>query len=464
MTNFVVVTWLVVMAFGVGTGDLLHATQVEYPTEVILNGIAGDDLPFTVNVGQFDESVLFRTDAYGAVIWLTHDGIYYHFQRLLNREDNQNHPATLNYRIPNRPDSVENLIIRSVLVGGNPDPEISSSEEMDYLSHYFLGNRPEYWYRNVPSFREVTYKQVYPGIDLKFKGTSAHLEYDFIVHPGADPNQIQVSYQGIDSLSIDQHGNLVIATRFGTLVEQQPVTYQLSENKQINRESGYVLMGKNTVGFTLASGYDPALPLIIDPVLTYSGFLGGGTNDFGRAVAVDSSCSVYVSGYVSSLDFPVENPFDSTYNDTGTVTYDAFVSKLSPAGDSLLFSTYLGSSESDRGLAIGIDFDGYVYLGGVTSSADFPTVNPVQADKAEGQDAFLAKLSPTGDNLVYATFLGGNGDDVGVGLAVDNDGRLLVVGNTNSPDFILSGNPYDNTLDGPMDGFAARLSQSGASL
>jgi len=430
---------------------------------VTLHNLAERGLEFTANSGQYRDFVRYRADAGGAVIWLTQNDVFYQFTRLIDRPAEQDPQVAYGYHVPSRPDRVAGLLVRLSLVGAQSNVTVDGDLATGSHSNFFIGNNPETWRTNVPQYREVIYRQVYPGIDLKFKGTHTHLEYDFIVSPQADPALIRLQYHGIDSLSVNPSGDLVVSTAFGRMIESRPVSYQIEGDQMISVAADFRLLGDNSIGFEMGPGYDASLPLVIDPVLSFSTFIGGGANDYGRGVAIDADSCAYVTGYTASLDFPLADPYDASYNDTTASAHDVFVLKLSPKGDSLIYSTYLGGAEGDdRGLSIAVDDDGSACVAGVTSSDDFPTASAAQTTRAGSQDAFLVKLSPAGDALTFATFLGGGNNDVGLGVAVDDAGRTYMVGNTGSSDFNVSTSPYDNSLNGAQDAFLARFGSDGA--
>lgn len=432
------------------------------PGDATLHNLTDCGIQFTANHGQYHDLVLYRADANGAVIWLTQNDIYYHFTRLIPSQDATDPPVELGHLSSQRSDSLASLVVKMSLLGAQSSNPVEGQGALGSTNNYFLGANRQTWRTNVPNYQEVVYQQVYAGIDLKFKSVYAHLEYDFIVAPLADPGQIRLQYHGIDSLEIDGSGDLIAHTAFGQLRKTRPYTYQLDGEQQFTLDVNYILFGNNTFGFDLGPEYDSTLPLIIDPVLSYSGFIGGGANDYGRGVAIDTLGCAYVTGYTNSLDFPVAAALDETYNDTTPSAHDVFVLKFAATGDSLIYSTYIGGAEADdRGLGIAVNGQGEVYVTGVTKSSDFPIANAAQASIAGGQDAFLAKLSAAGDALIYSTYLGGTLDDVGSGVAVDESDRAFVVGNTGSDDFNLSSTPFDNTLDGAQDAFMARFSPAG---
>jgi len=351
------------------------------------------------------------------------------------------------------PESQPPQVIRMRLLGGNAKGRVVGLDELLGKSNYFIGNDPKKWRTNVPSYARVKYEGVYPGVDLVYYGNQRQLEYDFVVEPGADPNQIKLSFAGADGMRVDAaSGDLVLKLGKDEVRFRKPVVYQPAvaavpsspslslapasglearHSSLVTLHSSFVLASNNEVAFRVA-GYDPQRALVIDPVLSYSTYLGGSDNDWGNAIAVDSSGNAYVTGYTRSIDFPTANPLQSS-NHGG---YDAFVAKLNSAGSALVYSTYLGGSKNDGGTGIAVDSSGNAYLTGKTKSTDFPTANPLQAsNNASNGTAFVAELNAAGSALVYSTYLGGSSADVGLGMALDSAGNAYVTGYTGSTDF-----------------------------
>ncbi|HVP07023.1 MAG TPA: SBBP repeat-containing protein [Candidatus Acidoferrum sp.] len=288
------------------------------------------------------------------------------------------------------------------------------------------------------------------------------MEYDFIVNPGADPKQIQIQYSGIKSMAVNGSGDLDVTTDWGVLTEHKPLVYQMINGVRTAVAGQYTIKSATAFGFALPQGYDASLPLIIDPVLTYGTFLGGMATDRAFAIAVDKSGSAYVTGETKSPDFSTINPFDGTYNGG---SWDIFVSKLSPDGMTLEYSTYIGGSNLDRAWGIAVDSGGLAYLTGETRSTNFPTHNARQSKYSGSEaDAFVLELTPGGDSLRYSTYLGGTLQDAGYGIAVDSRGRAYVTGHTHSSDFPTQNALYPTFSGGDGDAFVARLASDGSAL
>ena len=266
-------------------------------------------------------------------------------------------------------------------------------------------------------------------------GNQRQLEYDFIVAPGADPASIRLAFQGAERMSLDAQGNLVLHPSGGDVVEHAPVVYQEVEGVRRSVAGRYVLQESGQVGFALGA-YDVSQPLTIDPILSYSTYLGGKSGDDGYGIAVDSAGNAYIIGDTISNNFPTKNPLQPRLG--SQQQYDAFVAKLNPTGTALVYSTYLGGNGFDRGEGIAVDSAGNAYVTGATYSTDFPTKNAFQsANGGTGNlgDVFMTKLNATGSALLYSTYLGGSGRDEGHAIALDGSGNAYVTGHTASGNF-----------------------------
>src|SRR6266576_1218669 len=343
-------------------------------------------------------------------------------------------------------------VLQMKLVGANPAPEISGLQELPGRSSYFKGRDPSKWHTRVPNYAAVRYKDVYPGIDLIYYGNQEELEFDWWLAPGADPKLIKLAIHGAEKISLDAHDGLLIESGGSEIRLHKPVVYQVDEGQQEPGniqadheyarvegadfkhfvEGKYLLKDTHTVAFEIAA-YDPSKPLTIDPVLSYSSFLGGNGEDEGNAIAIDSTGNAYITGSTVSSDFPTMNPFQPSL---GGGLLDAFVTMLNPVGSALLYSTYLGGSGDEQGTGIAIDSSGNAYVTGNTGSTNFPTtVGAFQMSLSGVGDAFVAEINPSTSgqtSLTYSTYLGGNGSDEGFGIAVDSSGSAYVTGLTYS--------------------------------
>lgn len=335
-------------------------------------------------------------------------------------------------------------VLRMKLAGANPQARMEGDGRLPGQVHYFLGNDPNAWRTHLPTFRQVRCHDVYPGIDLVYYGSQEKLEYDMVVAPGARPASIALDFPGVRRLRIEPDGALALETAGGAVRQSPPRAYQEAEGGRRTVESRYVRLDARRVGIQVGA-YDAARPLVIDPVLAYSTFLGGGGIDSAMSIRVDSAGAALVAGPTNSTNFPTTN---GSVDPSANGQYDVFVAKIAPDGRSLLFATYLGGSQDEgrdfeRRPAAALGVDGSVFVTGQTTSRDFPTTqgaymasNDVGAPRqTEGIDAFVTKLDSTGSRLVYSTFLGGTGVDVGSDIAVAPGGKAVVTGWTSAARF-----------------------------
>ena len=319
--------------------------------------------------------------------------------------------------------------------------------------NYFIGNDPGKWRTNVPVYARVDYQEVYPGVDLMYYGNQRRLEYDFIVAPGADPGAIRLELDGAEELELGRRGDLIVRVTGGEVRLNKPLVYQEVEGARHEVSGAYQLRGGNQIGFEIGP-YDPSRPLVIDPILVYSTYLGGSFGEAGAGIAVDSSGNAYVAGSTDSVDFPTVNPLA-----TGAANSDVFVAKFDATG-ALVYSTYLGGSDSEGASSIAVDSSGSAYVTGMAKSTDFPTANPLLPALGRGSndddpDAFVTKLNADGSALVYSTYLGGGHRDEGFGIAVDASGNAYITGFTRSTDFPTTPGAFDRSCgtDGTCDAY-----------
>ena len=393
-------------------------------------------LSFEANQGQTDPSVQFLSRGSGYSLFLTQGEVVLNLERQQAAAPAQGE----------KPAAAPVDTLRMKLVGANAKAAVSGMEPQASVASYFMGNDPKKWRTGIPTFGKVHYAQVYPGVDLVFYGNQRQLEYDFVVAAGADPSRIAWQIDGAKP-TVDADGNLVLSAANGPASFKKPVLYQMDGQKQIPVDGAFAVAG-DRISFRLGS-YDHAKPLIIDPVLTYASYLGGSLWTAIKGLALDSEGSIYVTGDTQSTDFPVQNPYESAPTKADSRASTAFVSKFSPDGSSLVYSTYLGGTNQDEGNAIALDTNKEAYVTGWTSSGDFPVTagtyqalcapEPVNTSQgiAPGNScglwgdysAFVTKLNSTGTALIYSTFLGGVDGTSANAIAVDAAGRAYVGGN-----------------------------------
>jgi len=505
-------------------------------------------MSFEPNRGQTDGRVKFLSRGSGYTLLLTPTEAMLALWNEKPKEErfpsSRKNPQTANR-------NQESSMLRMKLIGANPRPKVEGLNQLQGKTNYLIGNDRAKWHTNIPTFAQVQYAGVYPGIDVVYYGQQRQLEYDFRLAPGADPDKIRIAFEGAYKLKIDAEGNLVLKTSGGEIIQHSPVIYQENETGRQSIDGCYVLRGEREVGFEI-SAYDRSKPLVIDPQLVYSTYYGGSRDELGKGIAVDRS-NAYITGHTISPDLLLKNSFQNTLiNTTGFVmklnsagtdfiysTYigapssgnfvssnaiavtsdgkacitgmtanvkndsdfptknafqgngtllncpygtgcrndDAFVTVFAADGSSLVYSTFFAGSVNvfafdrgnDEGLAIAVDSSNKVYITGDTNSNDLPHKNEFQSDRAGGSlstapDAFIAKFDPAqsgNGSLLYSSYLGGTGTDIGRGVAVDNLGNAYIVGNTFSTDLAIhapdSPGPIQTTNHGGSDAFVAKI-------
>lgn len=478
---------------------------------------------FVPNAGQLPSKVRYSAESAGYRFRFTRNQVLFSFAK-------QGRRVTLALRF----------------VDANRGTRLEASGKLAGRVSYFLGRDPQKWRTGLPTYRELVYRNLWPGIDLEVRGQKGGLKYQFRLRHGADPRKIKLAYRGARSLRLARTGQLAIGTKLGVLRDTRPVSYQAVGGRRVAVESRFRLHGNAGYGFGLGK-YDAARPLVIDPKVAYGSYLGGtgaegctvsavdaagyayvacGTDspnmptrraiqsrqsgedvyvakidpsgsrliyatylgssgdDEGDGVAIDAEGHAFVTGFASGQDFPTtRGAFDTTFNggtlpDCDACFGDGFVSKLSHDGSKLLYSTFLGGTNADRGNTIAVR-DGKAVISGWTTSSDFPTTNRAAQQHFGGgngalgdtpTDAYVAMFDRTGSRLVFSTYLGGSGDETGGAVAVDREGNTYVAGSTNSYDFPTTQGAFKTTLtdppleeDGfPLDATVAKLDRRGS--
>jgi hypothetical protein len=420
-------------------------------------------LSFAQNQGQFDERVKFASNGRGYGLFLTSK------QAILQL---QTTPASN--------EATEVSFLHMNLVEANPHVELTGLDEFSGKANYFLGNDRARWRTNVTTYGRVKYRGLYPGIDLLFYGNQGSVEYDFIVAPGASAGAIAVGFDGVTP-AVTSDGALSLSVGGHEVRFNKPVVYQ-NEGRQVSAvrrmiAASYRLHPGGRVTFDIAS-YDHSRPLIIDPTLTYSTYLGGSNNDGGMGVAVDSSGNAYITGGTVSSDFPTTTgALQTTFGGEKTgchgvpnfVCGDAFVTEINSAGTTLVYSTYLGGSDRDSGSGIVVDSSGNAYVAGETQSSNFPvTWGVLQPALAGTRNAFIAKLNSTGSALLYSTYLGGSQKDGAFAIAANSSGNVYITGAAKSSNFPITTGAFQATCSscasGIPDAFVAELNSGATAL
>jgi hypothetical protein len=420
-------------------------------------------LSFEPNQGQTDPRVRFISRGSNRTLWLTANEAVLAVgrpRRAIARDAKQ---ANMRPAPSPQKDDATPAVLRMKFAGADPNPVIAGESKQTGTVNYFFG-KPDQWRTKIPVYSRVRYRSLYPGIDLVFYGNNRQLEYDLVVSPGADPGKIRLAIGGAQKINIDAEGNLVLGTSQGDVIQQKPKIYQRKGATLTAVAGDYVITGKNEVGFRLGN-YDRNAAVVIDPVLRYSTFLGGGALDAGRGIAVDSSKRAVVAGLTCSPDFP---------RTAGPTTFhgcSAFVTKFDFTGSRLIFSTFIGESASEvfdvGGMAL--DSGGNTYITGIVEFRGFPTTPGAFQTELKGDfDAFVTKLNANGTALVYSTFLGGGSRDAGHSIAVDSAGNAYVTGDTESSDFPTTAGAFQRQCklfdSGCNNSFVTKLNASGSGL
>ena len=439
---------------------------------------------FEPNVGQADAQAKFLARGEGYTVFLTPGEAVLGLRNGTGTKPRD--PARDSVPSPDR-GSRDTLRIK--LIGANSEPVLAGIDELPGKSNYLKGNQPANWHVGIPNYRKVAERGIYSGIDLVYYGTQRQLEYDFVVAPGADPRVIQLAIEEPKKLHIDAQGELVASIKGGEVHLKKPIAYQNVEGGKRTVAANYVLRRDGVVSFQLGK-YDPSRTLVIDPILSYSTYLGGSNIDGANAIAVAPDKTAFITGGTFSLDFPTAHPLQPNHGGPDDFDRDAFVSKISADGSALLYSTYLGGVNQDVGNGIAVDSFGDAYVTGTTLSPDFP-VTPGSFNTECGSDggcgaktcntsgllvsnAFVSKLNPEGSGLIYSGFLGEFENVRGQAISVDANQIAYVTGSTQfNPlpqgsmcgPFPITGNAFQPAFGGgATDSFVTKISSAGSQI
>ena len=399
-------------------------------------------LSFEENRGQTDSQVKFLSRSSGYNLFLTSTQAVFRFRE---PDSGSGSEATQGRQNP------ASASLRMKLRGANPAPRIAGADQLPGKANYFIGADHTKWRTNIPTYAKLKYENVYAGVDLVFYGSERRLEYDFIVAPEADFRAITLGFEGADRVEVDGNGDLVLDTAAGEVRQKRPLIYQevngvrhtIAGRYRLNEDKGQKEEGESQELITHHSSlvtfevgeYDRTRPLIIDPVLVYSTFLGGSGADRGLGISVDMQGNAYVTGETSSPDF-----VGGGTPDPGGLP-QIFLAKMNATGNALVYSAVIGGGFTDRGSAIAVDFQGNAYVAGETKSSDFPTVPPpppcdlCPPPSEIPSNGFVLKLNADGSSLGYSRQIGGSGEDRFHAIALGPDGGAYITGETSSRNF-----------------------------
>jgi Beta-propeller repeat len=449
---FVAAVIMRVFPFSVGVPTSVHAAPK------LAAPIHNEQLAFEPNHGQSPSQVQFTSRAHNYTVFL------------------DSHEATVVFQAASQPPIPQNASVKN---GGAPIDFVSLhllesnratvpqvEELLSAKANYFLGSDPGKWRTNVPLFARVRYPSIYKDVDLVYYGTDSQLEYDFVIKPGGDPKSIRFSLEAARRPVIDRNGDLTVQVGNDQFLLRKPVAYQLVAGQRQQVSAYFQPSGHDDFGIHVGD-YDRGLPLIVDPVLAYSTYLGGSADEGIFGIGFDEDGNIYVAGETSSVDFPNKDAVQKHV----AGSYDVFVSKFDPTGSRLIYSTYLGGSAFDHAIGIRIDESGSAYIAGITQSPDFPVKNARQPTLAGISNGFVAKLSPSGSELVFSTYLGGRNFDQILALALDKHNHIYVAGSTNSQDFPVTSQAFQKVCDRGANGgfcigdaFVTQFDESGKNL
>ncbi|MEO5803235.1 MAG: SBBP repeat-containing protein [Verrucomicrobiota bacterium] len=416
-------------------------------------------MSFEANMGQTDSEVQFFARGYGYTLFLKPTEAVISLQNTPGKNEKKHHGR----RDPAQQSRVNRsgFVLGMELIGAK-DSTGAGVNQLPEQTSYFLGASSAQWRTNIASFSRVKFDEVYPGIDLVYYGNQQQLEYDFVVNPAASPDSIQLRFKGAEKIEINTAGDLVLSAGEKKVCWKKPVAFQDRDGVRKEITCDYTLKNKHEVGFLLAA-YDSTLPLIIDPILLYSTYLGGNLLEAVESIAVDNSGNVYVTGETISANFPT---VAGSYDVTKSSSNDVFVTKMNATGTARIFSTFVGGSGDDLGLGIALDSANNVYVTGSTESANFPMVNASDIGLSGASDAFVLKLNSTGTSLLYSTYFGGSVYERANAIAVDASGNAYIAGESDSEVSFPNKNQFQTGQNGNyLDAFVAKFnpSLSGAS-
>lgn len=458
---------------------------------------------FIENKGQWPDSILFRASIADATMWFTRDGIWYQFYKEIPRQVLAPGEGLLSGRLGagklgHEPDSVVSTWVKAMFVGADPSAQVIGTGETSYRCNYFLGDDPSRWRSNVLTYTGVTMQSLYPGVDAVFRADGGKLTYELKGRSDQALKQMRIELRKMTAVSASSGGPVVSTPlgekRFvGMLPADEEVSVAVvtgannpsaitlsysfsygggSEDRAagigVDRSgNAYVVGYTNSADFPVSNAFDSTKNgATFDAVVTkfsanggsivYSTFLGGGLDDYGNDLVVDSSGNAYITGTTWSPDFPLLNPALPT-----SPPANCFVTKLSSNGNNLIYSTTVGGSLSDYGFGIDIDSAGNAYVTGTTNSTNFPVLNPIMINPPDW-DIFVTKLSSAGSSLVYSTYLGGSDYDEGRAIAVSYAGNAFVAGYTWSTNYPYT--PPALPFAGAADAVITKLSAAGNSI
>lgn len=440
-----------------GSGAL--KAQQQFPVSMEGHGSTGTSA-FIENKGQWPEQVLFLIRLQGMNAWITRSGAVYDL-----------YSYSADTLVPDGIGQTEQImhgkgqVIEVRHEGANPHPRPQGAGPYAWRHNYFLGNDPSRWATDVMIFREAWVRDIYPGIDQRWYLDNGNLRFDYIVHPGSDYSRIRLVTTGADRV-LAFSDELVWQTCLGEVKQTGLLAYQWVNNEKQLVDARWYGAG-DRAGFQIGH-YDDGNMLIIDPLI-YSTYLGGSQRDMPYSIQTDLAGNAYVTGSTASANFPTTpGAYDVTFTPNLSPENDVFVSKLDPTGSSLIFSTFIGGSANtvDNGYSLVLDASGNICVAGQTSSSDFPVTAGAYDQTFNGSaDAFVLKLSSTGNALLFSGFLGSTASDMATCVGLDAAQNIYVYGQTASATFPVTAGAWDVSYNGgSSDLFVSSFNSNGSAL
>lgn len=446
-------------------------------------------LTFTENKGQWDETILFKSEFSGGNLYIENNQLNFNFYDFehLNHLVGHHHKLS-HYHEETEWDVKAHCLLMTFKGAQKPTSVTTSGKQQEYFN-YFLGKNPDKWASKVNTFSSVNLENIYPGIDLALTGKSNSYKYDFIVNPGAEVSKIKIQYKGADKIYLEQNGNLVVKTSLNTITEQAPYAYQQIKGETVKIECYYELKGTE-VTFVFPKGYNKNIPLIIDPFIVFSRYSSSTANNFGYTATYDSEENAYGAGSVFGIGYRT-TPGAYNVNFNGG-TADVAITKYSPNGLTRIFSTYLGGNETELPHSLVVNSRDELYVFGTTSSTNFPTTanaidtsynggqfanfsNGLGVNYNNGSDIFVSRFSADGSSLLASTLLGGSAndglntsynflhynyaDEIRGEVLIDKNDNCYIVTCTFSTDFPIV-NGFQNTNAGGLDGIIVKMDEN----
>lgn len=464
---------------------------------------------FIPNGGQWPDHIHYRATSQAGNIWLEKEGILYDFKSFETKDKKVEGAPHFH------PDQYKRRLVYARFLNANTDFKTVQEHPSRQYFGFFLGNDESKWASGLHAYNHITYQNLYEGIDLTFYEKEGNLKYEYLVHPGANPSQILVKYYGYDKIRKLKNGNVQIETELGQVLEQKPYVYQIKNGRIVEIESQFVLNKKDELSIELGE-YDEELELVIDPVLVFATYCGSFTDNFGMTATYAYTGEAYSAGMIYGNAYPTPGPAWNTIsnftvaNIPSPVTTDAFVSKYSADGTTMIWTNFVGGGNNSVGTetvhSLICDTDDNIYMYGVTSSLDFPLMNEYQSTHAggtslsvqyngtnfgsTGTDIYITKISADGMSLMGSTYIGGSGND-GVNYKVtsgtynnvaaydsltfnygdqfrgeimlDSMNNIYITSSTRSADFPYV-NGFQSTIGGQQDGVVFKLSEDFSTL